>query len=325
MTTPLKTGVISRWQRAAYKLITQPIVHLSFWRRFPIQTLRLLIALAQDLWEGELTLIASSLAFTTLLSMVPFLALSFSIFTLLGVHNEMEPVLQHLLAPLGEKSVEFTHQIIDFIENIDVHVLGFLGLGFLLYTALTMANKIEIAFNYIWHVEERRSILRRLSIYISTILVAPVLMFSAIGIIAAIFNRLLLPSLAGFVPLEQTYNVASRIAPLALIVLAFTFTILLIPNARVRPVSALLGGFLSGLLWEATGWMFASFVITSTNYTALYSTFATPILFLLWLEMGWLILLIGADISFYHQHPRLSKFHRQNVRLRHRNIELAGK
>ncbi len=75
------------------------------------------------------------------------------------------------------------------------------------------------------------------------------------------------------------------------------------PNTRVRLGSALVGATVAGLLWGSVGWAFASFVVTSTKYTAVYSAFATLVFFMIWLYLSWMILLIGATIAFYHQNP----------------------
>ena len=88
-----------------------------------------------------------------------------------------------------------------------------------------------------------------------------------------------------------------------LVISAFTFIYLLVTNTKVKFRSALTGAVIAGILWETTGWLFASFVVSSGNYTAVYSSFAILVLFMIWLYLSWLILLIGSSISYYHQHP----------------------
>jgi len=112
-------------------------------RRRLVQALRMVYAVGRDLAEGQLTLRAMSLVYTTLLSLVPLLALSFSVLKGFGVHNQVRPTLLALLAPLGEKGVEITEQVIGFVDNIKVGVLGALGLGLLVYTVITLLQKIE--------------------------------------------------------------------------------------------------------------------------------------------------------------------------------------
>ncbi|MEE8343623.1 MAG: YhjD/YihY/BrkB family envelope integrity protein, partial [Gammaproteobacteria bacterium] len=106
---------------------------------------------------------------------------------------------------------------------------------------------------------------------------------------------------------------AGKLVPYLLVIAAFTFVYQFIPNTRVRFRAAAVGGLLAGILWETTGWAFALFITTSSNYAAIYSSFAILILLLIWMYLNWLILLFGAQIAFYVQNPRYVTF--QPVRL----------
>ena len=103
------------------------------------------------------------------------MAVSFSLLKAFGVHNQIEPMLNHFLAPLGEKGIEFSQRILGFVENVQVGVLGSLGLAFLIYTVVSLVQKIEEAFNFIWRIRQPRRFVRRFSDYMSVILVGPVL------------------------------------------------------------------------------------------------------------------------------------------------------
>jgi membrane protein len=116
-----------------------------------MRVLRTILILVRDLAFGQLTLRAMSLVYTTLLSIVPLLALSFSVLKAFGVTNQIRPMLLNLLEPLGEKGVEVAQRITGFIENMNVGVLGAVGLVLLLYTSISLIQKIEESLNYIWH------------------------------------------------------------------------------------------------------------------------------------------------------------------------------
>jgi membrane protein len=94
-----------------------------------------------------------------------------------------------------------------------------------------------------------------------------------------------------------------RLMPYLLVVAAFTFVYMFIPNAKVRIRSALIGGAVGGIAWQSAGWVFAVFVVSSNKYAAIYSSFAVLVLFMIWLYLSWLILLVGASVAFYAQHP----------------------
>jgi membrane protein len=164
-------------------------------------------------------------------------------------------------------------------------------------------EKVEEAFNFIWHVDEMRSFGERFSRYLSALLVGPVLVFAALGLTATLLNMSLVRSVVEAEPLGGFVAVAGRVVPYLLVIGAFAFLYLFMPNAKVRPLPALVGGVIGGLLWQTAGWGFATFVAGSTRYTAIYSSFAILILFMIWLYLSWLVLLIGAAIAFYVQHP----------------------
>ena len=290
-------------------------------RRWLIQIARTFYVLVRDIAEGQLTLRAMSLVYTTLLSLVPLLAVSFSVLKGFGVHNQLEPMLMNFLAPMGERGVEISEKVIGFVSNVKAGVLGSVGLILLFYTVVSLMQKIERAFNFAWRVSDARSIAQRFSDYLSVIVIGPVLIFSAVGItassqITSVVDALRVLPFAGTV-----FDAIGRLVPYFLIVVAFTVIYIFVPNTRVKLKSALLGAAIAGFLWETTGWAFAAFVVSSAKYTAIYSAFASLILFMIWLYLGWLILLVGSSIAFYHQHPEHLRRSRAILRLGNRERE----
>jgi len=276
---------------------------LSMWEMVLVYTARMLQVLVRDVASGELNLRAMSLVYTTLLSLVPLLALSFSILKGFGVQEQMRPMLLNALSTLGEKGVEITDKLISFVNNMSVGVLGVMGLILLIYTVIALMNKIERNFNYIWRITKARSLARRFSDYLSVVLIGPVLVFSAMGLTATARNTEIVQYLMGIEPFGTLIALFFKVLPILLVVIAFTFVYIFIPNTRVQFVPALIGGIAASIMWNIVGQIFASFVITSGNYAAIYSAFATLIFFLIWLYVGWLILMLGSSISFYIQNP----------------------
>ena len=276
--------------------------HGPGYRAWGLRALGVFLVVLRDLAFGQLTLRAMSLVYTTLLSIVPMLALSFSVLKAFGVHNQIEPALGRFLEPLGERGAEVTQQIIQFIANMNVGVLGSLGLALLLYTAISLIQKIEMSFNFIWHVPEPRRFGTRFSSYISVLLVGPLLVFSALGITAAVSSIGVVKGLLEIEPLGRLAAEIGKLLPYALIIGLFTFIYIFIPNTRVRWGPAVGGALVGGIAWQTAGWAFASFVVGSSNYTAIYSGFAILIFFMIWVYVSWLIVLIGASVSFYLQH-----------------------
>ena len=272
-------------------------------RRRLVLMLRMLYAIGRDLGEGQLTLRAMSLVYTTLLSLVPLLALSFSVLKAFGVHNQIRPALLGFLAPLGEKGVEITDHIIGFVNNIKVGVLGALGLGMLIYTVTALLKKIEFAFNFVWRIERPRPLAQRFSQYLSVLMIGPVLIFSAVGITATFFSSSVVQSLVAIEPLGILVKLVATLLPYLFVIAAFAFIYVFMPNTRVRLGSALVGATVAGVLWQSLSWGFAAFISASTKYTAVYAGFAVVIFSMIWLYLNWLIVLVGANLAFYHQYP----------------------
>lgn len=280
-----------------------------------IKLLRVGATVIADVAEGTMTLHAMSLVYTTFLAFVPLLAVSFSVLKGFGVHNQIEPLLLGALEPLGEKGVEITDRILQFVDNIKVGALGAVGLAFLLYTVVSLVQKVERAFNHIWHVVQPRDIRERFTHYFSVILVGPVLIFTAVGVTATVLGSETVRQLSDIEPFGTLVAVVGGLVPYLLVIAAFTFIYVLVPNTHVRLHAALAGGIVAALLWQSVGWAFASFVVTSTRYTAVYSSFAILLLFMIWIYVGWLILLVGASVAFYYQHPEFLGARRRVVEL----------
>jgi len=273
------------------------------WQAATLRAVRTAVTLVRDFTGGQLTLRAMGLVYTTLLSIVPLLALSFSVLKAFGVYNQIYPMLLNFLHPLGEMGEEVARSIVQFIDRVNVGVLGTMGLALLVYTAISLMQKIEESLNFIWHIPRQRSFGERFSRYLSTLLVGPILVLAALGITATVMNIELVRDLLAITALDEAAQMVGKVIPYVLVIAAFTFVYMYIPNTRVRLLPALAGGIVAGIGWQTAGWAFATFVASSKNYAAIYSGLAILVLFMFWLYISWLVLLFGASVAFYLQHP----------------------
>ncbi len=296
---------------------TDPAV-LASWQRHMLVAARMVHALGRDLTQGYLTLQAMSLVYTTLLSLVPLLAVSFSVLKGLGVHNQIEPILLKALEPLGSQGAEIANTLIGFVDKTQVGVLGSVGLVVLLYSVISLIQKIEQVFNSTWRVERARTFAQRFSRYLSVLLIAPVLFFSAVGATASLRSTDLVKRIVAVEPMGFLVESIGHALPYVLITVAFAFVYLFVPNTRVRVHSALVGALVAGVLWQAVGFVFATFMVGSTKYAAIYSGLAILILFMIWVYIAWLIVLIGANIAFYVQYPEYLATRSRDLRLSNR-------
>lgn len=277
--------------------------------------LRYLYAVLRDVMSGQLTLRSMSLVYTTLLSIVPLLAFSFSVLKGLGVHKQLESRLFVVLEPLGEQGVDITNQLMAIVNNVNGNLLGAMGLAFLIYTAISMVQKIEESFNYVWYVTKPRNFARRLAEYMLVLLIGPLFIVIAIGMITLLQNESIVQYLVQNEALGPLLAATSKLTPYLIVGAVFTFLYMYIPNTDVKLKSALVGGLAGGFLWATVGMMFTAFVVNSTRNDAIYASFAIGIVTLIWLYLNWLVLLIGSQLAFYHQNPAYLRIGRREPRL----------
>lgn len=272
--------------------------------------------LLTEINRNELAIRAMSMVYITLLSLVPLLALSFSILKAFGVvQNRFQPLLDQFLSPLGDKGVEVSNQILEFIGRTNFGVLGFVGLLVLLYTVFSLINKIEGSLNKIWRVGKGRSIARRFSDYISITLVGPVIMFAAIGLTASLTSNTIIQKLTSYELVGSLIILWGKILPSLIVSLLFTFIYKIVPNTEVRMRSAFIGGVIAGVSWQFAGWILAYVIKTSTQKVEIYSSLAVLIFFMMWIYINWLIVLVGAQISYCVQNLRSYRLKKLTVNI----------
>jgi membrane protein len=268
-----------------------------------VRIVRILYAVLRDLWAGHLSLRATGLVYVTILSIVPLIAISFSVLKAFGAQRQLEPLLRTWLAPLGAGGERITNLVVGFVENAQGNVLAGVGIALLFVTTVSMAERVESSFNFVWRVDRPRNLARRLSDYLAVLLGGPVVMVTTLGLLAMLENVRWLRAMGELPPVAWLAGIWVQAAPYLLVCAAFAFVYWFLPNTRVRVAAAATGGLVGGMLWAATGALFARFVVTSTQTLSIYATFAIAISALIWLHLCWLILLIGAQVAFYVQHP----------------------
>ena len=273
-----------------------------------LRAARYLFALSRDLATGELTLRAMSLVYTTMLAIVPLLGFAFALAKVLGFDAQLQPILLRVLEPIGAGASDLAANINRFAENIDGGVLGALSFGLLLLTVISMAQKVESSFNFVWRVDRPRSFARRFSEYLSVIMLGPVVMVVATTLITSLSSVTFVNRLQAMEPIGSWIAQIGAGLPYLMIAAAFVFLNMFIPNTTVKFRPALIGGFASGITWAASGYLFTSLVVSSARLQSIYSGFAIILILMLWLYLSWVILLLGSQLAYYIQHPYNLRF-----------------
>jgi membrane protein len=281
-----------------------------------LRALRYPYAVVRDLWRGQINLRAMSLVYTTLLSIIPLVAFSFAILKTFGVHRDLQPIVYEFFRPMGgDAASDLTARVMQFADRVSSGIVGSVGFALLAWTLLGTIKKVEDSFNFLWRVEQPRSLARRVAEYLTLLVVGPVLLVAFIGLSHATIGSAPVQTVARMPLLQRLPATLITLAPYVMVTAFFTGMYMFIPNTRVQWRPALIGAVAGGVLWAAVGRMFTAFVVYSTRLTIVYAGFAFIVVALLWTYLGWLILLAGAQLSFYLQNPTYLRLGLQELRL----------
>lgn len=269
-----------------------------------LRLLRYPVAIVRDWLQGEIPVRAMSLAYTTLLSLVPLLVFSFAILKGIGASADLHYILHQFFRPLGLASNQLTESLLEFVANMRGDVLGSLGLAFLAYTVITTIQKVDTSFNFVWRVQHARNFARRFAEYLSVMIAGPILLAVALGLLGSALHSPTARWLDSIAPLAWAVTGIARVAPYVIVSAVFVFMYMFIPNIRVEARAALIGGVTAGVVWALVGKIFTSILVSSSTLVAIYSGFAIVLSTLIWVYLSWLILLLGATLAFYVQFPQ---------------------
>ena len=273
------------------------------WRSFVFKQLRVIVLAIREFIEDRCFLRASALTFYSLLSIGPAVALAFGIAKGFGLQKQLESqVIQKV--PAQE---EVLGQILSYakilLENTKGGIIAGVGVVLLLWSVVKLFNHIEEAFNDIWQIKRGRSLQRRFSNYLAFIVIAPFLLLVYTSIPALVSSQIetLGTRFSFFQKVSPVVFDIVRLLPYMLIWGVFTFIYILLPNTRVWFTAALVGGIIAGTIYIAVQWLYIHFQIGVARYNPIYGSLAALPLLLVWLNIGWAILLFGAEYSYAFQ------------------------
>ncbi|MBA3239270.1 MAG: YihY family inner membrane protein [Parachlamydiaceae bacterium] len=259
-----------------------------------------LIASFQGFIKDDCFSKASSLTFYTLLSIVPILAVAFGIAKGFGFENYLQSVIESQI-----EQGEIANQLITFSYNALYHahggVIASAGLLFLFWTSLQLLSNIELALNEIWEIKTQRSYGRQLSDYIAIIIFCPIFFvlsssFSiyAITLVSDISQQnVLIKAVSPYLLLFL------RFTPFLLNWILFTFLYIVLPNTTIPWRTAIFGGIIAGTLYQIINWIYIHFQIGVAAYSSIYGSFAALPLFLIWVNLSWQVVLLGAEMAYH--------------------------
>jgi membrane protein len=294
--------------------------HLSPVKSFFLNLLRVVILSVRGFDEDKCQRRASALTFYSLISMVPILAMAFGIAKGFGFEKILEKQLREKLAgheDILANVIQFSHSL---LENTQGGLMAGVGVIMLFWAVLKVLGQVEDSFNDIWGVKKHRPLSRKFADYLSLMLICPVILIISGGVTVFVSTQVAM--------IMEKFTVLGSFRPVVFFLLEFfpytlmwglfTFLYVFMPNTRVRFSSGLFAGITTGTIFQVVQWFYITFQVGVVKYNAIYGSFAALPLFLAWLQLSWLIVLFGAELSFAHQNVDTYEFEPDALGASHR-------
>ncbi len=267
---------------------------LSARRSLPIRLLRVGQIVFKGFQEDDLPVHASALTFVTLMSLVPMLAVAFALLKGFGFGQERVQILLGWTEAMPVEFQSFIQQMLDIVSTTNFAAMGWVGLGFVIFTAILVLGSVELTFDRIWGVARPRNVIRKVANYVSILVLVPVL----IGIASTLETTL--HGAVPFMPqaVGSVVRSAMRLTTLFTTWLAFFSLYTFLPNTRVRALPAIISSLVGAIIWVIWQRAFITLQLGVARYNAIYGTFASAPIFLAWLYTSWVIVLLGAELAF---------------------------
>lgn len=289
-------------------------------RKLVVSTVRVVHMVVKGFVVDRCGLHASALTYFTLMALVPVLALMLSVSKgfraqdrlLAAAGLEFDAPAQELivlpdskLAELPKEMLRIVQEVFLAVENTNFSTLGIVGMALLFWSAVKMVGRIETTFNAIWGVQKARTLVRKFADYISVLVTFPILLLLATSANAALKSgklTMLLEERLG--PFFWVYQRGLGLSSIVFIILGFTVLYMFMPNTRVRTFPSIIGGAFAGILFLGWQWFYFTVQIGAAKKNPIYGTFAAIPLFLVFVQVGWVLVLFGAEVAFALQNYR---------------------
>jgi membrane protein len=291
-----------------------------------IKNLRIILLSIRGFTKDKCQVRASALTFYSLLSIVPLVAMFFGVAKGFGFEKLLEEQLQERFADNPEVLALLVNFSRSMLKNTSGGLIAGVGVFILFWTVMKLLGNIEIAFNDIWKIKKHRTLYRRFTDYLSIMLIAPFLLIissSAVVFISTQFSRLV-ESVAMLGPLGSLLFLLLRLLPFVLIWILFTLIYVVMPNTDVSLKSGIFAGIVAGSTYQIVQYIYLSFQVGVAKANAIYGSFAALPLFLVWLQLSWMIVLFGTELSYTIQNIENFKFETKPIEISSYNKKLLS-
>ncbi len=289
------------------------------------QLCRVILITGQEFKKNELSLRAAALTFTVMLSLVPLLAMSSAVVKGLGGSDQLKTVVYSYVSTLEQESSSTTvnsdgvtvnepsstltqhlysaiDNIFGYVEQTNFATLGTFGVAGIFISAILVLGNIEMAMNTIWHVRSGRSVMRKIADYLALLVLFPISINVGIAAGTVLENDALLSKFSIILPFTWLQALILKLIPVLFLTLTLYVIYLFFPNTKVKTLPAMVGALFAGFFWFQVQNIYIGLQVGVSKYNAIYGSFATLPLFLVWIYFGWVFILLGAQLAYAYQH-----------------------
>ena len=299
---------------------------LPKFKAFVYKIIRIILLAVKGFNRDECAVQASALTFLSILSVVPVLAMAFGVSKGFGLEKSLQKYVLESFSGQEEIMTQFMEFAQKMLDSTKGGLIAGIGLIILIYTVMSLLHNIEVTLDKIWEIRKHRTFVRKLTDYLAIILIGPILVILSSSATVFISTQIVYLteqiSLLGAVQPLILFGI--KLIPYTLIWLLFTLTYIILPNTRVSLKSGIIAGIIAGTLYQLVQWGYINFQVGVSRYNAIYGSFAAVPLFLIWMRLSWLIVLLGAEISFAHQNVDKYQFDNDTLQMSPRHKRLIA-
>jgi membrane protein len=280
-----------------------PLSEISRGKTFLFKQLRIFMLAAKGFSNDKVSLRASALTFYSLLSVIPIAAIAFAIAKGFGLEANLKELIFQKFQSQEQVLTFMQSEAENAIKATQGGYIAGVGIIILFWSVMSLLNHIESSFNHIWQIKSSRPWMRKFTDYLTIMLIAPVFIILSSSITVFISTGLndfisQAPILDFFKPV---ISFLFKFAPYIITWTTLTILFIIMPNAKVKFIPALVSGIIAGTILQGIQWLYIDLQFGITKLSAIYGSFAAIPLFIIWMQSSWIVVLLGAEISFANQ------------------------
>lgn len=313
------TWIVTKTRQLNSAIWHTSLSDISRGKLFLFKQLRIIVLAARGFMKDKVQLRAASLTLYSLLAIIPVVAIAFAIAKGFGLDQNLEQLLTREFQTQPEVLSWVLNKAGDALQQTRGGYMAGIGVIILFWSVISLLDQIESSFNHIWQISSSRPWYRKFTDYLTIMLIAPVFLIVSSSITVFVSTEL-----ADFIArsaildfFKPIVSFLVKLAPYILTWIALTILFMIMPNTRVKFIPALVSGIVSGTILQILQWLYIDLQFGITKLNAIYGSFAAIPLFIIWLQSSWLVLLLGAELSFANQNVARYEFESEALQISH--------